>query len=264
MLYNNTPIGMDAWLLARSEIRTTHANAGPTAKAATRYRHWKPRDSASLDHVTQQDIDATLRTRWAERLLTAIRPYPLPFFEDNPEPSQQIRLLGKTKWTTIKTHALTVERMLRVDPGILLWKGGRTTTARTHDFLDKVVESNCKLSRLQSYWNTLKCVCQKTGYDPPTVREDLKSAYEHATTKLSTALYREPHRAHMPPDEVVQALEKGATNATRSSVYQYYASMLRTQLGVSARFVGMQHTSPCTHEVHKHHIDMAPWQDKDY
>ena len=100
------------------------------------------------------------------------------------------------------------------------------------------------------------------GCDPPSSREDLKAAYDHTCTQLSTCLYREPHRAHMPPDETVQALEKGATNEARPAVYRYYASMLRTQLGISARFVDMQHTSPSTHEVHKSHIGMAPWQTK--
>jgi hypothetical protein len=261
-LYNKTPIGLKAWCSRQSKPTRAAPKPGITIKAIARYRHWKPRDSENLDNITQQEVDSALRAKWADRLLNSLRPHSLPYIMDNPQPEHQIRLLGKTKWSTIKTHALALEKLLRIFPDILIWKGGRTATERVQELLDHALQTKCRVSRLQSYWNTLQWVCPKMGYDPPSTREDLKSAYDHTCSQLSTCLYKEPHRAHMPPDEVVQALEKGATNEIRPPVYRYYASMLRTQLGVSARFVDMQHTAPSTHEEHRGHIGMAPWQTK--
>ena len=48
----------------------------------------------------------------------------------------------------------------------------------------------------------------------------------------------------MPNDRVVTALETGSCNTTKSLAYRYYSGTLRTQLGVNARFVDTQHTSP--------------------
>ena len=92
---------------------TTHESSiveNAAARAAKRYKHWKPCDSKKYDYTTQLSIDKAMATQWAERFLAAVRPYKLPYMVNNPEPHQQRRLLGRTKWMTLRTHALTIER----------------------------------------------------------------------------------------------------------------------------------------------------------
>ena len=66
----------------------------------------------------------------------------------------------------------------------------------------------------------------------------------------------------MPTDEVVKALEKAPVNTRQPQVYRYYASTLRLQLAVSARYIDMQHTSLKSLIEHTDYLHLAPWQTK--
>ena len=132
-----------------------------------------------------------------------------------------------------------------------------TPKENVHELLDHMIASQVTPSRLQTAWSTLNWVCKRMGHSP-----DLKAAYAKAGTQLVKKLYKEPHRATMPTDGVVTALETGSCNTAQSLAYRYYSGTLRTQLGVSARFVDVQHTSPRTYQVMSKDIDLGPWQTK--
>ena len=51
----------------------------PAATVAAKCKKWMPRDAAKHDQVTQQQIDDALLQKWSERIIAALRPYPLPF-----------------------------------------------------------------------------------------------------------------------------------------------------------------------------------------
>ena len=259
--YTNTTTSMEAWMRRAMEPPPPAPIASEAASAA-QHHSYRPRNPADREHRSQQETDAALKEKWTTRLLQALRPYPLPYLVENPDALQQRRLLGRTKWTTLRSHALTLERTLKVTPDLLLWQEGANEMQRTQAFLDKMVQQGCKPSRLRSAWSTLNWICKTTGYPLPSDHAGLQASYLHSEDALTKVTYREKQRAHMPPDEVVQALEAAACNHNRSPVYRYYASTLRLQLGISARFVDMQHTAPSTLGVHSHHIDLAPWQTK--
>ena len=259
--YSNTTTSMEAWM-RRAMHPPPPAQISTETLPTDRRHNYRPRNPSDRAHRSQQETDAALKEKWTVRLLQALRPYPLPYLQANPDTAQQRRLLGRTKWTTLRTHALTLERTLKVTPDLLLWQEGETEMQRIQTFLDAMVQQGCKPSRLRSAWSTLNWVCKTTGYPIPSDHSGLQSSYHHAEDALTKVKYRERQHAHMPPDEVVQALETAACNPKRSPVYRYYASTLRLQLGVSARFVDMQHTAPSTLGVHSHHIDLAPWQTK--
>ena len=49
----------------------------------------------------------------------------------------------------------------------------RLIAALPPGLLNQLLKPNCKISRLQNIRNTLNWVCQKTGYDKPSDKEDL-------------------------------------------------------------------------------------------
>ena len=67
-LYNKTPIGLKVWCDLQIQPSLPKTGPSPTTKAIARYRHWKPRDSEQLDNVTQQEVDAGPRAKWADRI----------------------------------------------------------------------------------------------------------------------------------------------------------------------------------------------------
>ena len=236
----------------------------PTAAATAykKYKTWKPRDTKQYDYTTQQAIDKNLLEQWTERLLRCIRPYNLPYMQDNPEPHQQKRLLGKTKWTTIRGHTQTLEKTTKQHPDLLRWNTPGYGNRVIHDLLDTCNTNKFTKSKLTRTWDATNWICRRMGYSAPGEEDDLQAAFQHTTTELGTPLYKEPQRAHMPPNEVVRALEKASTDKTRTTVYRYYASALRTELAVSARYIDMQHTAPHSVRAEGKTIHLAPWQTK--
>ena len=256
--FQDSTISAEAWFREGSTTKVVDVLPQIIEVTKTNYRHWKPKKGLPSDSITQQAIDDTLRQCWAERLINTIGPAELPYVEAYPELTHRIRLLGRTKWGTLKAHCLRLEKLLKLDKGLLTWKNGQHIQL----LLDYHIDNDKSLSGLQSSWQTLNWACKKMGYDQPAEHQDLRNSYEFTCDQLKKPLYRRDHRAHMPPDSVVKALEKGSTDSTRPPAYRYYASTLRTQLGISARYIDMQHTAPRTLHVTKQALALAPWQTK--
>ena len=260
-VYGNTRIQLISWLETRPDANPI-AVPQEAIDAAKRYCTYNPKDTKNHDYITQQAIDKSLMEKWTHRLLDLIRPYELPYMTANPEPHQQIRLLGKTKWSTLRGYTNTLEQALKDNPDLLRWNAPDKGNATIHKFLDMCQPAKMKPSKLTKIWSALNWICRKMGYDAPGDQEDLHNSYLQTTTTLDTPLYREPQRAHMPPQKVVCALEDGACDQTQTAVYRYYASALRAHLAVSARYIDMQHTSPGSLHNATEHLHMAPWQTK--
>ena len=260
--FGQSTTSMDHWLLTAA-APMDHARAAEASLPAQGPKHtYRPRKTANADTTTQQDKDKADTRKWADRLLAALRPHPLPYLLQSPHYEDKIALLGTTRAATLRTHALAMEKTLSHYPEAIIWQEGEGEMARVTHMLRTLREQGCKPSRLQKAWKTLNWVCRTMGYPPPDEHKGLLAAYKSAQSRLERPLYKKSRKAKMPPDEVVTALEKGACDPNKPGAYRYYASMLRLQLGVSARYVDMQHTAPSTLMVHSRHIHMAPWQTK--
>ena len=95
-------------------------------------------------------------------------------------------------------------------------------------------------------WTTLNWTCSRTGYPAPGDQPDLQAAYEETTSRMDKPLHHPPQRAHMPPNTVVEALESGACDSTKTAADRSYSSGFRAAMAVSSRYVDMQHTAPRT------------------
>ena len=180
----------------------------------------------------------------------------------HPQPHQQKRLLGKSKWTTLRQHSNVLTKLLKHAPKILRWNEDPNDTQIIHNYLDKTLDLGHSPGKLKGDWATLNWICRKMGYSPPDDEQDLQSAYEQTTTQLSSSLYRPTKRAHMPTDAVLTALENRAQDNTKTQVYRYFSSALRAATGISSIYADMQHTAPRTIRDNTNDVQLEPWQTK--
>ena len=165
-VYGDSFYQMERWL-RNPPSKEAYAEPEAAQTAYKKYKTWKPRDTKIYDYTTQQAIDKNLLDQWTERLLRDIRPYGLPYMNNNPEPHQQRRLLGKTKWTTIRGHTLTLEKTLKLQPDVLRWQNDSKGNRTVHDLLDLCKRKNLTASRLGRMWTTINWLCRKMGYPAP-------------------------------------------------------------------------------------------------
>ena len=260
--YRPTTTGMHDWLYHASAPRDHDRAAAASMPAPTAKLSYRPRAPKTTDHATQQDKDNAETRKWAERLLQALKPHPYPYLQQTPLYEDKLALLGSTRAATLRGHALTLEKTLTYFPRALLWREGTTEMEHISHMLRTMREQHYKPSRMQKAWKTLNWLGRTMGYGAPDTHSGLLAMYKNAQSRLERPLYKQSRKAKMPPEEVVQALEKGACDSSRTGAYRYYASMLRIQLGTSARYVDMQHTAPKTFQAQSRHIHMAPWQTK--
>ena len=107
-----------------------------------------------------------------------------------------------------------------------------TPTRRVHQFSDAMVKIQLLTVHATNCLEHSQIDVPVRGVRPTYIKGKLQDRLRKNTTKIATQLCREPHRACIPPDEVVVvvALEKAACNANQSWMCQYHAAVLRLQL----------------------------------
>ena len=66
--------------------------------------------------MSQRDIDTSHIDKWSNRLIDNLSHYDLPYLVANPDRHQQLRLLGKAKWMTLRMHTLNTGKLLKLNP----------------------------------------------------------------------------------------------------------------------------------------------------
>ena len=114
----------------------------------------------------------------------------------NPEAHQRRRLLGKTKWTTLRTHALTIENTIAMEPEILKWQDRPQNNQVIHAMLDKILTQKLPPSRLRTIWTTINWTCKRIGYPGPGDDPDLQAPYDETSTRMEGAQASPHARRH--------------------------------------------------------------------
>jgi len=166
--YSASTISMHHWMAHSASPFDPRQSAAASLPQEGPKATYRPRKPANGDPTTQQDKDKAETRKWADRLLAALKPHPLPYLQQNPHHEDQIALLGSTRSATLCTHALTVEKTLVHYPNALRWREGANHMTHIAHMLRSMRELGYKPSRLQKAWKTLNWLGLPWATGPPT------------------------------------------------------------------------------------------------
>ena len=121
-------------------------------------------------------------------------------------------------------------------------------------------------------WDTLKWFSTKFQTLDVTATHRLASKKKWLQETLVSTAATPQRKAVVPAKEVILALEQGAAacgadprrkgQVAREAIDAFILGMVRFQVGSSARFNDLQHTSPSTMKITSNTIEMMAWQTK--
>ena len=233
-----------------------------TRKAKANWRHWNPRNT-NMDPATKRGVEDSLKTQWANYTIDILLPICkcLPYMHKHRGHNERLKwrsLLGNTRWSTIKHHALVYVQILRFLGGP--WLPHLDTKIADHIVSYK--DQRRTAHQLRNFWNTTKFYCRIFGLPQPADQHDVKSMYLSTLDDIIVIQKRNPRKAIMPTTECIEALETTATDTTQPVTTRYAASTFRWALGSSARYDDVQHTAPNTIVATHATLEGKPWQTK--
>ena len=223
-----------------------------------KWRHWKPSQLRDLEPTTQRALEEKLRVHWSNRLISRL----LPFSADIPAMAavmgdgdnhlEFLHLLGDARFSNLRQRCLSFEKLKK--QGGLLQVPWTEQTVR--QMLSQLHSLECTPNYIQQAWDTLKWFSSKFQTLDVESLHRLQAKKKFIQETLVTTTSTPQRKAVVPSREVIWALEKGAAavgaasrskgTQAREAIDAFILGLVRFQVGCSARFNDLQHTSPVT------------------
>ena len=146
------------------------------------------------------------------------------------------------------------------------------TEKSVRSLLSNLHKEECTPNYIQQAWDTLKWFSTKFQTLDVTATHRLAAKKKWLQETLVSTASTPQRKAVVPAKEVILALEQGAAaggadprrkgQIAREAIDAFILGMVRFQVGSSARFNDLQHTSPSTMKVTSNTIEMMAWQTK--
>ena len=183
---------------------------------------------------------------------------------DGNDHEEFLHLLGDARFSTLRQRCLAFEKLKKHGGLQIPWteKSVRSLLSNLHSTPNYI----------QQAWDTLKWFSTKFQILDVTATQRLASKKKWLQETLVSTAATPQRKAVVPAKEVILALEQGAAaggvdprrkgQVAREAIDAFILGMVRFQVGSSARFNDLQHTSPSTMKITFNTIEMMAWQTK--
>ena len=186
---------------------------------------------------------------------------------DGNDHEEFLHLLGDARFSTLRQRCLALEKLKKHGGLQIPW-----TEKSVRSLLSNLHKEECTPNYIQQAWDTLKWFSTKFQTLDVTATHRLASKKKWLQETLVSTASTPQRKAVVPAKEVILALEQGAAaggadprrkgQIAREAIDAFILGMVRFQVGSSARFNDLQHTSPSTMKVTSNTIEMMAWQTK--
>ena len=186
---------------------------------------------------------------------------------DGNDHEEFLHLLGDDRFSTLRQRRLALEKLKKHGGLQIPW-----TEKSVRSLLSNLHKEECTPNYIQQAWDTLKWFSTKFQTLDVTATHRLASKKKWLQETLVSTAATPQRKAVVPAKEVILALEQGAAGGAdprrkgqvaREAIDAFILmGMVRFQVGSSARFNDLQHTSPSTMKITSNTIEMMAWQTK--
>ena len=268
-----TPRECEWELHDRGVWHSRHRPPPITQLQLSKWRHWKPSQVRDLEPTTQRALEEKLRQHWSDRLISHLAPHAAEIpamaavMGDGNDHEEFLHLLGDARFSTLRQRCLSFEKLRKQCDLPIPW-----TEKSVRALLANLQRQECTPNYIQQAWDTLKWFSTKFQTLDVTAAQRLTSKKKWLQETLVSTATTPQRKAVVPSKEVILALETGAAAAgadpqstsqqARSAIDSFIMGMVRFQVGSSARFNDLQHTSPGTLRITSNTVEMMAWQTK--
>ena len=179
---------------------------------------------------------------------------------DGNDHEEFLHLLGDARFSTLRQRCLALEKLKKHGGLQIPW-----TEKSVRSLLSNLHKEECTPNYIQQAWDTLKWFSTKFQTLDVTATHRLAAKKKWLQETLVSTASTPQRKAVVPAKEVILALEQGAAAGgadPHEAIDAFILGMVRFQVGSSARFNDLQHTSPSTMKVTSNTIEMMAWQTK--
>ena len=257
----------------REVWQSRHRPPPITQLQLAKWRHWRPAQLRDLEPTTQRALEEKLRQHWSNRLISHLAPHAsdIPAMAavmgDGNDHEEFLHLLGDARFSTLRQRCLALEKLKKHGGLQIPW-----TEKSVRSLLSNLHKEECTPNYIQQAWDTLKWFSTKFQTLDVTATHRLASKKKWLQETLVSTAATPQRKAVVPAKEVILALEQGAAaggadprrkgQVAREAIDAFILGMVRFQVGSSARFNDLQHTSPSTMKITSNTIEMMAWQTK--
>eukprot|EP00434_Breviolum_minutum_P002202 symbB.v1.2.001939.t1/scaffold55.1/size374282/21 len=251
----------------REMWQSRHRPPPITQLQLAKWRQWRPAQLRDLEPTTQRALEEKLRQHWSNRLISHLAPHAsdIPAMAavmgDGNDHEEFLHLLGDARFSTLRQRCLALEKLKKHGGLQIPW-----TEKSVRSLLSNLHKEECTPNYIQQVWDTLKWFSTKFQTLDVTATHRLASKKKWLQETLVSTASTPQRKAVVPAKEVILALEQGAAaggaEIAREAIDAFILGMVRFQVGSSARFNDLQHTSPSTMKVTSNTIEMMAWQTK--
>ena len=257
----------------RAVWQSRHRPPPITQLQLAKWRHWRPAQLRDLEPTTQRALGEKLRQHWSNRLISHLAPHALDIpamaavMGDGNDHEEFLHLLGDARFSTLRQRCLALEKLKKHGGLQIPW-----TEKSVRSLLSNLHKEECTPNYIQQAWDTLKWFSTKFQTLDVTATHRLASKKKWLQETLVSTAATPQRKAVVPAKEVILALEQGAAasgadprrkgQVAREAIDAFILGMVRFQVGSSARFNDLQHTSPSTMKITSNTIEMMAWQTK--
>ena len=257
----------------RAVWQSRHRPPPITQLQLAKWRHWRPAQLRDLEPTTQRALEEKLRQHWSNRLISHLAPHALDIpamaavMGDGNDHEEFLHLLGDARFSTLRQRCLALEKLKKHGGLQIPW-----TEKSVRSLLSNLHKEECTPNYIQQAWDILKWFSTKFQTLDVTATHRLASKKKWLQETLVSTAATPQRKAVVPAKEVILALEQGAAaggadprrkgQVAREAIDAFILGMVRFQVGSSARFNDLQHTSPSTMKITSNTIEMMAWQTK--
>ena len=257
----------------RAVWQSRHRPPPITQLQLAKWRRWRPAQLRDLEPTTQRALEEKLRQHWSNRLISHLAPHALDIpamaavMGDGNDHEEFLHLLGDARFSTLRQRCLALEKLKKHGGLQIPW-----TEKSVRSLLSNLHKEECTPNYIQQAWDTLKWFSTKFQTLDVTATHRLASKKKWLQETLVSTAATPQRKAVLPAKEVILALEQGAAaggadprrkgQVAREAIDAFILGMVRFQVGSSARFNDLQHTSPSTMKITSNTIEMMAWQTK--
>ena len=257
----------------REVWQSRHRPPPITQLQLAKWRHWRPAQLRDLEPTTQRALEEKLRQHWSNRLISHLAPHAsdIPAMAavmgGGNDHEEFLHLLGDARFSTLRQRCLALEKLKKHGGLQIPW-----TEKSVRSLLSNLHKEECSPNYIQQAWDTLKWFSTKFQTLDVTATHRLASKKKWLQETLVSTAATPQRKAVVPAKEVILALEQGAAacgadprrkgQVAREAIDAFILGMVRFQVGSSARFNDLQHTSPITMKITSNTIEMMAWQTK--
>ncbi len=259
-----------------------------------KWKQYKPRDLAKLEPMTMAKLEAELRKRWLEKLVSVFVPYrehvpnlqalskSLDFYKEAQD------LFGDAQWRTLRTHCNRLLSVLSIKYGKHrpeeagsskgvqpCLPGGRNsilaipwTSHQIRDLMSELEDQQATPAKIEGVWGTLKYLSKIFGLLDPEDFSALSKKKDALMDRLVPAVTQEVQQATIPSASMLVSIEEAIAtghdphgNPIPSGCI-WMLIILRLLTGASARWSDLMHTSPGSFVDSPEALEFLPWRTK--